>query len=126
MVVDFGFQGCDVDRRGRELLPQILYFLRGFGINAQRPALFDCLGQLLFHRRLVGRLIEGKGPLYLWQQVVVEERRHLATLGVHDSVEPEIEVGLVKLKELLEEFLQLVVTVTHGVSYAGTASGPSS
>jgi hypothetical protein len=37
---------------------------------------------------------------------------------VHDPIEPKVEVGLVELKQLLEERLQFFVAGAHGVSYA--------
>ncbi len=35
---------------------------------------------------------------------------------MHDAVEPEVQVGLVELEELLEQCLQLFVLLTHLVS----------
>ena len=50
--------------------------------------------------RLVGL---AKGVLNDLQQVLFQKARHLIGLGVHDPVEPEIEIGLIQLKQLFQK-----------------------
>jgi hypothetical protein len=76
----------------------------------------DDLGQLLLDLGLVGGLVLAERRLHLRQQVLLEELRHLGALGVHDAVEAEVQVGLIELKQLLQQGLQLFVVLTHMIS----------
>ena len=58
------------------------------------------------------------------QQVVVEELRHLGTLGVHDAVKTEVEVGLVELEQLLQQSFKLFVVSTIWSAITRVASPP--
>ena len=64
----------------------------------------DDLGQLLLDLGLVGGLVLRERRLHLRQQVLVEELRHLGALGVHDAVEAEVQIGLVELEQLQQQF----------------------
>ena len=63
--------------------------------------LLDGFGELLLQFRLIRGLVEAECLLHLRQQILVEELRHLRALGVHDSIEAEIEIGLIELEQLL-------------------------
>lgn len=44
-----------------------------------------------------------------------------AALGVHDAVQPEVQVGLVELEQLLKQGLQPFKLLTHPVYFRATS-----
>ncbi|MBI5659949.1 MAG: hypothetical protein HZC43_10495 [Nitrosomonadales bacterium] len=50
-------------------------------------------------------LISGKGITDDFQQIVIQELLYLPCLGVHDAIQPEIQIGLVKLEQFAEQGL---------------------
>src|SRR5262249_18754779 len=65
---------------------------------------------------LVGGFVEAERLLHLWQQIFVQELHHLGALGMHDTIETEVQVRLVELEQLLQQRLQLLVFLAHCMS----------
>jgi len=116
VVVDLPLQGAQVNRLGLEPGAEIFYLRGRLGVHPQTLGLLHDLGQFLLDLGLVRGLVLAEGCLHLWQQVLVEEPRHLGTLRVHDAIESEVQVGLVELEQLLQEVLQLLILLAHPVS----------
>ena len=95
---------------------QVFHFRQRLGIGAEALRLLDRLGEFLLQFRFVGRFVKAECLRHLRQQILVEELRHLGTLGVHDPVEAEIQIGLVELEELLQQGFQLLKFLAHYAS----------
>ena len=113
LVIDLVLEPSNVDRIVRQTRAQLLHLGQRFGISAERLCLLDSPGQFPLQLRLICRLVVRKGSLHLRQQILIEELVNLLTLRVHDSVEPEVEIWLVELEQLSEQFLQLGVVLRH-------------
>jgi hypothetical protein len=98
MVIDLGFECLQVHRSFGKACPQLLDLGQRLRVGIERASLFNRLGQFLLERRLVRRLVLGKGGLDLRQQVLVQKSRDLLCTGVQDTVDAEVEVRLIKLE----------------------------
>ena len=116
MVVDLALQRADVHGVAREPRAQVLDLGRVVRVHSRRLDTSDHLRQFLLQLRLVGALVQRKGVLHLRQQLVVKKLRYFGALGVHHAVETEVQVGLVKLEQLLQQRFQLLVFLAHAAS----------
>ena len=108
VVIDVTLKSADVDGLVSQPTFQLLDLGRFRSIHACScdPRLEGC--QLLLKLGLVGSLVFAEGSRDLRKQVLLEELRYLGAAGVHYSVNSEVQVRLVKLKQFEQQRLDSV------------------
>lgn len=82
--------------------------------GAQLFGLPALLLDLLAYRRQLLLALLGKCLLDGLREVFTDESGKLVALGMHDSVQPEIQLRLVELKELVQKVDETLLAVVRG------------
>ena len=117
MVVDITLKRSDVDGVALDLSAQVLDSGRIIRIHSGRFDARNHLEELLFEFRLVGGPVLAERRLHLRKQILLQELGHIGALGVHHSVEAKVQVGLIELKQLLQQCLQFLVPFVHPMRF---------